>query len=200
MWDARYGEQEFAYGEKPNEYIKKQLENLSPKHILFPAEGEGRNAVYAATLGWEVSAFDLSHEGYRKAISLCMKHQVTIDYKIGEFSQLEYDNEHFDALALVYAHFPPHLRENYHQQLGKYVKPGGTIILEGFSKNNLELSQQQTASNGPKNIDMLYTTDIISQDFQDFDIVELKEEIIDIDEGPFHQGKASVIRFVGKKR
>ena len=79
MWDARYGEQEFAYGEKPNEYIKKQLENLSPKHILFPAEGEGRNAVYAATLGWEVSAFDLSHEGYRKAISLCMKHQVTID-------------------------------------------------------------------------------------------------------------------------
>lgn len=200
MWDARYGEEEFAYGEKPNKYIKEQLEGLRPKSILFPAEGEGRNAVYAATLGWEVSAFDLSHEGYRKAISLCIKHQVSIDYKIGEYSKLEYDNESFDALALVYAHFPPHLRADYHQQLGKLVKPGGIIILEGFSKNNLELSQKQTASNGPKNSDMLYTTEQISLDFKDFKVVELKEEIIDIDEGPFHQGKASVIRFVGKKR
>ena len=200
MWDARYGKEEFAYGEAPNNYLKEQINKLAPGEILFPAEGEGRNAVYAATQGWEASAFDLSNEGYKKAISLCMKYQVTIDYKIGNFSQLEYEQETFDTIALVYAHFPEKLRREYHKKLAKYLKPGGTIILEGFSKTNLELRQQQEASNGPKDLKMLFTKEIIRQDFEDFDILELDEKVIKLDEGPFHQGQASVIRFVGKKR
>ena len=66
-WDDRYGKKELAYGEEPNHYLKGQLSQFSPGTILFPAEGEGRNAVYAATLGWSVCAFDLSAKGKKKA-------------------------------------------------------------------------------------------------------------------------------------
>lgn len=69
-WDDRYKSEEFAYGEEPNNYLKEQLEKLNPSTILFPAEGEGRNAVFAAKLGWKVSAFDISEEGKTKPLNL----------------------------------------------------------------------------------------------------------------------------------
>ncbi|EMO25801.1 thiopurine S-methyltransferase domain protein [Leptospira interrogans serovar Bataviae str. HAI135] len=69
-WNERYSKEEFAFGEQPNEYLKEQLEKLEIGKILFPAEGEGRNAVFAAKLGWNVSAFDISVEGKRKRFNL----------------------------------------------------------------------------------------------------------------------------------
>src|SRR6476660_9748257 len=102
----RYSKDEFAYGEQPNNYLKAQLEKLDVGTILFPAEGEGRNAVFAAKLGWTVSAFDISVEGKNKAFRLAEANQVTIDYRVGELESLNYDSEQFDAMALIYAHFP----------------------------------------------------------------------------------------------
>ena len=78
MWNSRYSAEEYAYGEEPNAFIKQQLDNLIPGKILFPAEGEGRNAVYAAKLGWNVEAFDLSTEGREKALSLAAQNGVDI--------------------------------------------------------------------------------------------------------------------------
>ena len=69
-WNDRYSSEEFAYGTAPNNYLKEQLEKLKTGSILFPAEGEGRNAVFAAKLGWKVSAFDISAEGKNKALKL----------------------------------------------------------------------------------------------------------------------------------
>jgi hypothetical protein len=69
-WDERYKQQDFAYGVTPNNYLKDQLIKLQTGKILFPAEGEGRNAVFAAKLGWIVSAFDISIEGKKKAMQL----------------------------------------------------------------------------------------------------------------------------------
>ena len=73
FWEIRYAEKQYAYGENPNVYFKEQLDKLKPGKILLPAEGEGRNAVYAAKQGWEVMAFDLSSEGKNKAEKLAAK-------------------------------------------------------------------------------------------------------------------------------
>src|SRR5688572_28635163 len=83
-WNDRYSKDEYAYGERPNNFLKEQLEKIKVGSILFPAEGEGRNAVFAATLGWNVSAFDISAEGKNKALRLAETHKVTIDYQVGE--------------------------------------------------------------------------------------------------------------------
>ena len=77
-WNDRYSKEEFAYGEEPNNYLKEQLTKLTVGRILFPAEGEGRNAVYAAKLGWTVSAFDISNEGKLKTLKLAEKNNVMI--------------------------------------------------------------------------------------------------------------------------
>src|SRR5579863_666860 len=105
-WDDRYRNEEFAYGEQPNNFLKQQLEKLPVGKILFPAEGEGRNAIFAARLGWTVSAFDISVEGKNKALRLAETNQVTIDYQVAELESLNYQPEQFDAIALIYAHFP----------------------------------------------------------------------------------------------
>ncbi|MEZ0130354.1 class I SAM-dependent methyltransferase, partial [Flavobacterium sp. LBUM151] len=109
-WNDRYSNEEFAYGEEPNNYFKEQIEKLKPGTILFPAEGEGRNAVYAAKLGWTVSAFDISEEGKNKALKLAETNNVSIDYKVGELETLNYHTEQFDAIALIYAHFPAEIK------------------------------------------------------------------------------------------
>src|SRR5882672_261786 len=109
-WNDRYSKKDFAYGVQPNNYLKEQLEKLDVGKILFPAEGEGRNAVFAARLGWTVSAFDISVEGKSKAIRLAETNKVTIDYQVGELQTLEYHREQFDAIALIYAHFPADIK------------------------------------------------------------------------------------------
>ena len=111
-WDKRYSNDEFAYGEEPNNYLKEQLEKLPPGAILFPAEGEVRNAVFAAKLGWIVSAFDISIEGKSKALQLATANNVTIDYEVGALETLNYCsiiNLLLPVLALVYFFLPTNL-------------------------------------------------------------------------------------------
>ena len=200
-WNSRYQQKEFAYGTTPNAFFKETLDNLNLSgNILFPAEGEGRNAVYAAKKGLKVSAFDYSNVGKKKALELAQSENVTIDYQVGELDTLNYKKKSFDTLVLIYAHFSPNQRKELHQKLGDLVKPNGYIILKGFSKNNFELRQKNPAIGGPPNIDMLFTTEMIEDDFKDFDIIELNEIETELQEGEFHNGLASVIRFVGKKK
>ena len=157
FWNQRYSEPEFAYGEAPNVFLKTQIDLLAAGKILFPAEGEGRNAVYAAKLGWEVAAFDTSEAGQKKAFVLAEKNGVAIDYIVNSFDNLPYQVAQFDAIGLVYAHFPAHLKSNFHKQLSTYLKPGGKVIFEAFSKKHLEHSSINPKAGGPKNVEMLFS-------------------------------------------
>ncbi|WP_025142551.1 class I SAM-dependent methyltransferase [Pedobacter jeongneungensis] len=199
-WNDRYSTEEFAYGEQPNNYLKEQLEKLNPGKILFPAEGEGRNAVFAAKLGWEVSAFDISLEGKNKAFHLAENNHVSIDYQVGELETLNYQPEQFDAIALIYAHFPAAIKSSFHKMLSSYLRKGGIVIFEAFSKNHLDYLARNEKVGGPKEIDMLFSVEEIKSDFPDFEIIILEEKEIELNEGLFHNGQGSVIRFVGQKK
>lgn len=200
FWDDRYSKDEFAYGKHPNNYLKEQLEKLEVGSILFPAEGEGRNAVFAATLGWSVSAFDISAEGRNKALQLQASKNVSIDYRVGELGTLKYDNNQFDAIALIYAHFPADIKSHYHKTFDKYLKKGGTVIFEAFSKKHLDYNSANEKIGGPKDINMLFSIEELKSDFANYEIVELAEREIELNEGLFHNGQGSVIRFVGRKK
>jgi 2-polyprenyl-3-methyl-5-hydroxy-6-metoxy-1,4-benzoquinol methylase len=199
-WDDRYSKEEFAYGEEPNNYLKEQLTRIPVGTILFPAEGEGRNAVFAAKLGWRVSAFDISNEGKSKATRLAEKNNVTIDYKVGELQTLDFEAEQFDAIALIYAHFPAIIKSLYHKTLDKYLKNGGLIIFESFSKKHIEYVTANEKVGGPKDIESLFSIDEIKSDFPNYEIIELVEKEIELNEGLYHNGIGSVIRFVGRKK
>lgn len=199
-WNERFSKEEFAYGEQPNNFLKEQLEKLSVGTILFPAEGEGRNAVFAAKLGWKVSAFDISIEGKSKACKLAETNKVTIDYKVGELETLNYKAGQFDAIALIYAHFPADIKSLYHKTLAKYLRRNGVIIFEAFSKKHIEYNSKNEKAGGPKDIAALFSIDELKSDFINYEIIELAEKEIELNEGSFHNGKGSVIRFVGKKK
>ncbi len=199
-WNQRYSKEEFAYGEQPNNFLKEQLENVEPGAILFPAEGEGRNAIFAAKLGWNVFAFDISSEGKNKALSLAAKNDVKIDYQVGELQTLNYHDEQFDAISLIYAHFPSEIKSAMHKSLNNYLRKGGLIIFEAFSKNHLEYLAKNEKVGGPKEIEMLFSVDEIKSDFSNYDILQLEEKVIELKEGEFHNGEGSVIRYVGRKK
>ena len=199
-WNSRYKEKSFAYGTEPNEYLKEQLDKLTPGKILFGAEGEGRNAVYAAKTGWDVSAFDISIEGKNKALQLATENKVGIDYSIGLLPNLDYEDGTFDAIALIYAHFPADIKSNYHRLLDSKLKKGAIVLFEAFGKNHLEYRAKNPGVGGPSDATLLFSVDEIKSDFKNYEILELVEKEIELNEGIYHKGKGSVVRFMGRKK
>ena len=200
FWNERYSDAEFAYGENANNFLKEQLAKLPTGRILFPADGEGRNSVFAATKDWKVSAFDISEAGKKKALQLAKKNNIVIDYQVGEINDLNYKPEQFDAIALIYAHFPGNIKSNCHKEIDKHLRKGGAIIFEAFSKNHLNYNSQNPSVGGPKDLDTLFSIEEIKADFSNYEIIELSETEVELNEGKFHIGLGSVIRFVGRKR
>ena len=195
MWNQRYAGEEYAYGTLPNQFFKEKLEGLHPGKLLLPAEGEGQNAVFAASLGWQVKAVDFSEQAKVKALKLAELNNVHLDYSVGDITTLDFGEEVFDAAAIIYAHLAPELRKMVHQRIICSIKPGGYLILEAFNTKQINNS-----SGGPKSVDMLYTIPLLKEDFKELDLFLLEEDTIWLDQGSFHQGEAAIIRLFGRKK
>jgi SAM-dependent methyltransferase len=194
MWDQRYSGEEYVYGTLPNLYFSEKIKALPPGKLLLPAEGEGRNAVFAAGLGWQVTAVDYSEEGKKKALKLAENLSVNIGYIVDDLAGFDFGKEVYDAVALVYAHFTPEYRSQIHRRIVSCLKPGGMLILEAFNPDQLKNN-----SGGPKSIEMLYTIPMLEDDFKELTILQLEETSIDLDQGDYHQGNAAIIRLLARK-
>jgi SAM-dependent methyltransferase len=199
FWNDRYRQPDFAYGEAPNAFFREQLDLLPPGSLLLPADGEGRNAVYATSRGWTTFSSDISEEARKKAEKLAQRAGVSLDYRVGDFGSLQYPAGSFDAAALIYAHFVPDKKAAYHKKVDELLKPGGLVILEGFSKNHLRFNRSNPEVGGPKDAALLLSTEEIRSFFPEYEYLQLEEAEIDLQEGAFHRGRASVIRFLGRK-
>lgn len=196
FWEQRYREEGYAYGEKPNNLFQQFIDNKSPGKILLPAEGEGRNAVYAALKGWDVDAYDYSEKAVENALDFASQFNVSINYHHGSHSDLSQYEQCYDAVALIYAHVPNEIRRRFHQSLSELIKSGGYFVMEAFTPEQLG-----NTSGGPPDINMLYQLDQIKADFEnefDFELIEEVEE--ELDEGKYHVGKANFIRMIAKKK
>ena len=194
FWDNRYSSEEYVYGIEPNNFFRESLRTLEVGEILLPAEGEGRNAVYAALQGWNVKAFDISSEGKNKADKLASDNSVSIDYKVAGFDEFIAPKESFDVIALIYAHVPASDRKAYYQKCVKWLKPGGTLILEGFSKKQLGLN-----SGGPKSLEMLFSLEELTEELEGLTIEKGLETKITLSEGAHHTGEGEVVRIIATK-
>ncbi|WP_209330730.1 class I SAM-dependent methyltransferase [Lunatimonas salinarum] len=200
FWNERYAQEAYAYGTEPNAFFKNTLGKLSPGKLLLPAEGEGRNGVYAAMHGWEVSAFDQSEEGKRKADMLAENRGVRFDYKVGILEDMPFESGYFDVIGLIYAHFPAEVKEAYHRAFNSLLKPGGYIVFEAFSKGNLEYLRENPAIGGPRDAAMLFSKEELQHYFPDYEFELLSEDEVFLHEGLFHQGKGLVIRMLARKK
>lgn len=194
FWNQRFASAEYIYGTEPSAYFKQIIDGLKPGRLLVPGAGEGRDAVYAATLGWEVHAFDLSSEGRRKALRLAGMKNVLIEYEIADAAHFTCHGELYNLVALVFMHFDPLLRERFHRQLLNCLLPGGLLLAEAFHRKQLGNS-----SGGPKDPDMLVSAAMLAADFSQLAILENLEMQIELNEGAHHIGPAEVVRFLGQK-
>lgn len=195
LWNERYQQtSDYIYGKSPNLYFEQVVRKLRPSLVLLPAEGEGRNAVFAAKFGCDVYAFDQSEAAMQKALLLAKEQQVKIDYRIADLENAQYQDGSFDLIGLVYIHLPETIRRKIFRDLIRFLRPGGYVMLEAFTKKHLG-----NTSSGPKTIDLLYEASDIREDFAHLEIVEFYETHIEIDEGPLHQGPAEIVRLLARK-
>jgi len=193
-WNKRFGKKDYFYGTEPNAFVKEQLLKLKPGKILFLAEGEGRNSVYAAKLGWDVDAVDFSISGKEKAERLAVENNVKINYRISDLNEFEFKENYYDVVVNNFFHTFEDSRISIHNKVKSSLKSGGKYILEAFDKEQIKRN-----TGGPKNIDLLYSLEEINNDFHDFNFIHFSKEEIKLHEGHGHEGFAIVIRFVGEK-
>lgn len=193
-WDQRYSSETYAYGKEANAFFSAQLEQMNPGRLLLPGEGEGRNAVYAARQGWKVEAFDQSRVGQSKALALASEFDVEFTYRICRMEDYDFLQNHYDLVVLLFFHADPDSRKYLHQKAIHSLKPGGTVLLEAFHKEQIK-----NDTGGPKSPALLFDEDTLAADFNSLETRLLEKREIILDEGPFHQGAAEIIRYAGVK-
>ena len=194
FWDERYSITEFVYGTKPNFFFKNILDKLPPRKILLLGEGEGRNAVYAASNGWKVDAVDFSSRGKEKALQLASDNDVHINYAVADLSDYKFRQNYYDVIAIIFLHLNPELRTSIHSQVFKSLCVGGKLILEVFEKEQLGKT-----SGGPQDLEMLYSIEEMKKDFEKMKIELIDKKNIYLDESDHHRGDAVVIRLIAVK-
>ena len=187
MWNERYSSPEYFYGTNPNEHFKDFIDSNQPGKILLPAEGEGRNAIYAALKGWDVIAIDYSEEARRKAMLLAKSNNINITYEIGDVQNLDSVTSNFDYCACIFMHMPDDHLQALYEHLLSLLKPNGKLLIVGFNKKQLKRS-----SGGPKNEDWLFSSSQITDQFKHHTILQCRDFQTYLNEGTGHEGLAEL--------
>ena len=195
FWDSRYGEEEFAYGISPNTFLTSFKDSFkSGEKVLVIGDGEGRNGVWLAQQGCHVVSVDSSAVGVEKSKKLATDKGVEIEAICADLNDWDWPVSQFDFVVIIYVHFPPDIRALLHEKVAAALKPGGQLIMESFTPEQLNYS-----SGGPPVQEMLYTAEMMQSDFKELEIQKLEECITDLNEGKYHCGEAAVVRLVASK-
>jgi 2-polyprenyl-3-methyl-5-hydroxy-6-metoxy-1,4-benzoquinol methylase len=195
FWNERYSEENYVYGEEPNDFLKEHIQ-IFPKEakILCLADGEGRNGVFLASNGFDVSSVDLSEAGKSKALKLAGKKGVAIDYDIADLNDYDMGVAKWDGIISIFSHTPSAVRRRVLSAVKQALKPGGIFLLEGYNAGQLKYG-----TGGPKDEDMLFSLDELKTAFSDCKILRAENLVRDVNEGAYHWGESSVVQFIVQK-
>lgn len=193
-WDRRYDQETYYYGFAPNHFVGEELRRLPPGRGLFLAEGEGRNAVFAAGLGHRVTALDSSWVGQQKAQRLAAERGVELDYRLADLAADPWAGGDFDFVVLCFAHLPPEAMARVHAGAVQSLRPGGRLIHCSFST-----AQFGRPSGGPPRLDWLHEVAVLREQFAGIDFALAAEREVDLNEAEGHRGLAMVIEIAGNR-
>jgi cyclopropane fatty-acyl-phospholipid synthase-like methyltransferase len=195
FWNEGFGEPGFMYGDQPNDFLKANALTLKPGgKILCLAEGEGRNAVYLATKGFDVTCVDFSESGLKKTQQLAETHGVSVCTECADLSQYEIEHEAWDGIVMIFGHFNEALRASLYPRIRIGIKPGGTLLMEVYTKDQLSFG-----TGGPKTIEYLYDKQELEAAFSDFSSVLIQEVTREINEGAYHKGTSATVQVIATK-
>jgi SAM-dependent methyltransferase len=195
FWDDKFGPERMAYGTAPNAFLAAHVGALPPNSdVLSLGEGEGRNAVFLAEHGFRVTAVDASPRGLQKLGQLAAARGVSVAAIAHDLATFELGDGRWDGIYNIYCHMPPALRTAIYARIQRALRPGGVFLTEQFAKDQLQFK-----SGGPKDESLLLSLDEFQAAFAGYEVSYAAAEKTTLDEGPLHQGPASVIRFIARK-
>ena len=195
-WETRYAPQEYAFGKEPN-YFLQSCKPLLPRSgkPLAVADGEGRNGVWLAEQGLDVVSIDFSPSGQRKAKALVAERHVKVTFELADVHTWNYPDAAFDVVVEIFTQFsPPAERDLKWAGMKRSLKPGGLLIIQGYTPKQLEYG-----TGGPKQVENLYTRAMLERTFHDFHALSIVEEEREIYEGTSHGGMSAVINLTARK-
>lgn len=196
-WNARYSQPGWFYGREPNAWLRGKASLLPPGgRVLCVADGEGRNSVWLAQQGLEVQAFDLSDVAVAKARRLAAEAGVTVDHQVADFEAWPWAAASHDAVVAIFIQFAdPAMRARQFAQMRRALKPGGLLLMQGYTPRQLELG-----TGGPGVLSHLYTPDLLREAFAGMDLLELGEYEAELSEGERHSGRSALVGLVARQR
>lgn len=198
MWDQRYDQSEFVYGTLPNDFLK-EIHQKIPRggRVLCLAEGEGRNAVFLAMQGYQVTAMDQSQVGLQKAEALAKENGVEIETIVSDLEHFDLGEECWDGIVSIFAHVPPSIRIKLHEQVQRALKKGGLFILEGFSPRQPQMSGM--GGPPPSQKELFMSLSSLRKELHTLEWMTAQEVERALSEGEHHEGLCAVVQIVGLK-
>lgn len=194
MWDERYNTQQYAYGKEPNDFLAQQYKQLPKGRVISLAEGEGRNAVFLAKMGYEVTAVDGSKVGLEKAAKLAKEHCVNIELIHADLAEFDFGKETWDAVVSIYCPLPSAVRSAVYKRAVKGLKPAGVFLLEAYTPEQVNYN-----TGGGPDADTKTSKSDLEDDLIGLSFVHLEELKREVFEGSYHTGLASVLQAIAKK-
>lgn len=166
------------------------------QRVLCVADGEGRNSVWLARQGLQVDAFDVSEVGVAKARALAASQHVQVNFTVSDCDVFAWPQATCDGVAAIFVQFAhPALRQRLFQRMRGALRPGGILVLQGYTHKQLEYG-----TGGPGVASHLYTAAMLREAFAAMDIIELSEYEAELDEGAGHRGRSALIGLVARAR
>lgn len=194
-WDQRYSAPGYRFGKEPAEFLRREAGQLAKaSRVLCLADGEGRNSVYLASLGHDVTAFDASAVALVKARDLAAERGMMVDFNLSGVEDWDWSQQ-YDAVVGVFIQFAgPGLRKQMFDWMKGAVAPGGLLLLHGYVPRQLDYK-----TGGPGVAENMYSKALLRRAFTGFEVLQLRDYDAEIDEGPGHSGTSALIDFVGRK-
>ena len=196
-WNERYRAPDYIFGTGPNAFLAANAPRLrAGQQALSIADGEGRNSVWLAEQGLEVTAFDFSPIGVDKARKLAASRGMKVRYEVSSVYEWSWPTAAFDVVVAIFVQFAdPPMRKFMFERMAQSLRPGGLLLIEGYTPKQL-----QYGTGGPKQVDQLYTRELLLAEFAGCEVLEMREYEAELDEGSRHRGMSAVIDFVARKR
>jgi cyclopropane fatty-acyl-phospholipid synthase-like methyltransferase len=196
IWNERYAGEGYHFGIEPNAFLVSQRALLKPgMRCLAVADGEGRNGVWLAEQGLDVLWVDNSHVAQAKAEKLAQQRGVKMRFEQADLAAWAWGDSCFDVVAAIFIQFaPPGMREQMFAHIKRCLKPGGLLLLQGYTPR-----QHEYKTGGPSQVENLYTEALLRNSFADMKILHLREHDDIIREGEGHSGMSALIDMVARR-
>ena len=194
MWDEKYDSEDYIYGKQANTFLQENADAMPMGEILCLAEGEGRNAVFLAKKGYQVTAVDASMVGLNKARKLAEENECSIEFVHADLGDYDPGVDKWHGIVSIFCHVPLEIRKQLHKNIVPALKENGVLLLEAYTP-----AQLAHGTGGPPSEDLMMSAALLQEELPGMVFSHLQQLEREVVEGTFHSGTGAVVQAIGRR-